>query len=67
MKPIESLGEWVRFKDKFPKIGRFTRQKEHYSLPDSTENITYGQYMGHDLTISFMREYCENAVWKYVD
>ena len=63
----EKKQKWVRFKDKQPKIGRFTYQKSNIDLYDNIDNITYGQYCGHDLSVKILRDYFDNAVWKYAD
>lgn len=59
--------KWVHFTKKQPKISRFTYQKALVDLEDSIENITYGQYCGHDLSIKELKDYFDNAVWQYAD
>ena len=57
--------KWVRFKNKQPEIGRFTYQKSDINLEDNIDNITYGQYCGHDLSVKELKDYFDSAVWQY--
>lgn len=63
--PFIKPERWIRFTRKTPKIGRSTYQKENENLPDNVENVSCGEYRGHDLSCPEQRGYFENAVWQY--